>query len=160
MRKALAVVLAVLLAAVTGTTLYAAEEEPLFDVEAGTEHLQNGNKLIAARNYDAAIEEYEEAVSAAPSAEAYYRLGYAYYLKGRSGDEDARQLAIENFEMAYDMDPNFSPNVYGPAEVMEAPQAGQGAVDSPAAVAPPSAMEPAPPAAPAPSPAVPPQQGQ
>lgn len=168
MRKVLAVIFAVLLAAFTWTTLFAADEEPLFDTEAAAEHLASGNKLIAKRNYDAAIEEYEEAVSSAPSAEAYYRLGYAYYLKGRAGDEDARQMAMENFEMAYDMDPNFSPNVLGTGEVMEAPQSGMTGIESPAAAAPASALEPAPavPAAPASQqpaaeqPAAVPQQGQ
>lgn len=153
MRKVLAVIFAALLAISGMATLSAAEEE-LFDTKAATEHMENGTKLLRAKNYDAAIEEFEEAVSSAPSAEAHYRLGYAYYLKGKSGDEDSRQKAMENFEMAYDIDPNFSPNVYGPAEVMEAPQ--QGAVlDTPAAAAPAGALQPGAMAPPPPAPASP-----
>lgn len=150
MRNALAVIFAALLALGGMMTLSAAEEE-LFDIKAAAEHLAKGVKLLGAKNYDAAIDELEEAVSAAPSAEAFYRLGYAYYMKGKSGDEDSRQRAIENFEQAYDLDPNYSPNYYGPAEVIEAP--AQGALESPAAAAPASKLEPGtaapPPAAPA-----------
>ena len=155
MRNALAVIFAALLAVGSIVALSAAEEE-LFDVKAAAEHMEKGIKLTAARNYDAAIEELEEAVSTAPSAEAYYRLGYAYYMKGKTGDEDSRQRAIENFEQAYDMDPNFSPNVYGSGKVIEAP--GQGALETPAAAAPASTLEPGA-AAPAPAaPAAPPAQ--
>jgi tetratricopeptide (TPR) repeat protein len=157
MRNVLAVIFVALLAAGSMATLSAAEEE-LFDVKAAAEHLANGIKLIAAKNYDGAIEELEDAVSAAPSAEAYYRLGYAYYMKGKAGDEGSRQRAMECFEQAYDLDPNFSPNVYGAPEVIEAPD--QGAIDSPAAAAPASALQPgaAAPAPAAPAPAAPPAQ--
>lgn len=122
-----------------GAGTFAAAEEELFDTTAAAEHMAKGVKLLGARNYDAAIEELEEAVSAAPSAEAHYLLGYAYYMKGKAGDEDARQQAAENFEQAYEIDPNFSPNKVGPGTVIEAPQAapeGQTPAEAPPATAP------------------------
>jgi tetratricopeptide (TPR) repeat protein len=141
MRSVLTVIFAALLTVGGVATLSVAEEE-LFDSKAAQEHLEKGIALLGARNYDGAIEEFEEAVSAAPSAEAYYRLGYAYYMKGKSGDEDSRQKSIESFEQAYDIDPNYSPNPVGPAEVIEAPRTGQEDLETPAAAAPAGALAP------------------
>jgi tetratricopeptide (TPR) repeat protein len=145
MRNRLAVIFAVLVLFSAMTALsFAAEEEELFDTQTATEHIEKGLKLLRAKNIDAAIEELEAAVSAAPSAEAYYYLGYAYYLKGKSGDEDSRQKAAENFEEAYDLDPNFSPNKVGPGTVIEAPPALQQGESATAEPAQPPAPEPAP----------------
>jgi tetratricopeptide (TPR) repeat protein len=122
-------------------TTYSAGEEELFDTQTATAQIERGVKLLGARNYTAAIEAFEEAVSAAPSAEAHYLLGYAYYMKGKTGDGDSRQKSMENFEQAYLLDPNFSPSKIGPAEIMEVPQSGHPAAETPAAAAPASALE-------------------
>lgn len=89
-------------------------EEP-FDTTAATKHVGQGISLLHAKKYDAAIKEFEEAASINPDAEAYYYLGYSYYLKGRHGDEESRQKSRENFSKAYEIDPNFSPTRYKPA---------------------------------------------
>jgi tetratricopeptide (TPR) repeat protein len=162
MRKVLAVMCMVMLSVSCLAASTFAEDE-LFDTKAATEHMEKGIKLLAAKNYDGAIEELEEAVATAPSAESYYALGYAYYMKGKSGDEESRQMAVENFEQAYDLDPNFSPNKIGTPEVMEAPPSGQGEMESPAAAAPANKLEPgaaAPAQEPAPAPAPAPDPAQ
>jgi tetratricopeptide (TPR) repeat protein len=90
-------------------------EEP-FDTTTASKHVGQGISLLHAKKYDAAIKEFEEAASINPDAEAYYYLGYTYYLKGRNGDEESRQKSRENFSKAYEIDPNFSPTRYKPAE--------------------------------------------
>ncbi len=91
-------------------------EEELFDTKAASEHIEKGITHLKEKNFDAAIAEFEESASISPEAEAYYYLGYAYYLKGRSGDVESRKLSRENFEKAYEIDPNFSPTRYKPPE--------------------------------------------
>ncbi len=91
-------------------------EEELFDTKAAAEHIEKGIAQLKAKNFDAAIAEFEESASISPEAEAYYYLGYAYYLKGRSGDGESRKLSRENFEKAYEIDPSFSPTRYKPPE--------------------------------------------
>lgn len=113
MRKVL--VISIACALLLGAQFSAAEED-LFDSKAAVESLEKGLVQIRTKNIDAAIESLEESVSIAPLAEAYYYLGYAYYLKGRSGDSESRKLSIESFEKAYDLDPSFSPNRYKPTE--------------------------------------------
>jgi len=115
MRKTLVlVVICLLLSAITAV---ASAEEELFDTKAAAVHLEKGLAQLRAKNLDAAIEELEESVSIDPDAEAYYYLGYAYYLKGRSGDAASRKKSIDNFDKAYELDPNFSPNRHKPAEI-------------------------------------------
>ena len=85
-------------------------EEELFDTKAAVQHVQKGIENLRAKKYDAAIAEFEESVSIDPDAEAYYLLGYSYYMKGKTGDAESREKAKENFERAYELNPNFSPN--------------------------------------------------
>ncbi len=134
------------------TAQEAAAQEELFDTASAAEAMERGVHLLGSRNYDGAIDALEESVGIAPTAESLYLLGYAYYMKGRSGDEESRQLAMENFRQAYAMNPNFSPNRFVTPEIMTAPQPPSPAQDAtPAAAAPASALEPGaavPPAAP------------
>jgi len=115
MRKPLILILLVtaVIAAIQMTS-YAADE--LFDTKTAEEHLEKGIAHLKAKQYDAAIEELEESASIYPEAEAFYYLGYAYYMKGRKGDAESRKKAIENFEQAYEIDPNFTPTKYKPEE--------------------------------------------
>jgi tetratricopeptide (TPR) repeat protein len=123
-------------------------EEDLFDTKAAAAHLEKGVHLLKAKKIDAAIQEFEEAVAAAPEAEAYYLLGYAYYIKSKAGDEDARMKAMENFDAAYQINPNFSPSKFKPAEPITVPGSQPSGETSPAAVAPASKLAPAQPATP------------
>jgi tetratricopeptide (TPR) repeat protein len=90
--------------------------EELFDTATATKHLEKGISLLQAKKYDAAIGEFEESAEVNPDAEAYYYLGYTYYLKGRKGDEASRKKSRENFDKAYAINPNFSPSRFKPAE--------------------------------------------
>ncbi len=136
--------------------LTARAAEDLFDSKTATEHIEKGIMKLKAGNYDAAIEEFEEAASIAPDAEAYYYLGYAYYMKGRKATQDgeSRKKSLDYFKNAYEIDPNFTPTRYkvAPPEqqppITSSPSATGEAVPS-AAPAEPAA---APPASPAPSP--------
>jgi tetratricopeptide (TPR) repeat protein len=126
----------------------AAAEEELFDTKAAAAHMEKGVHLLKAKKIDAAIQEFEEAVAAAPEAEAYYLLGYAYYVKSKTGDEDALQKSIENFDMTYQINPNFSPSKFKPAEPITVPGGKPSAESAPAAAAPASTPSAAAPAAP------------
>lgn len=95
----------------------AAAEEELFDTQTAAAFLEKGLASLRQRNYDAAISAFEDAVSAAPDADAYYLLGYAFYLKGKTGDAESRKKAAENFSQAYQINPNFSPNKFKPEEL-------------------------------------------
>ncbi len=129
-------------------------EEELFDTKTAAEHIEKGIAQLKAKNFDGAIAEFEESASISPEAEAYYFLGYAYYLKGRSGDGESRKLSRENFEKAYEIDPNYSPTRYKPAEPVPA-KPGQREPEQGAGQAPAGAQQQAAPAAPAPRPATP-----
>ena len=118
-------VLTLVLTAILGIisiSAFAADE--LFDAKTAEKHIEQGIAFLKAKNFDAAINEFEESSVILPDAEAYYYLGYAYYLKGRSGDTESRKLSLENFEQAYEIDPNFSPTRFKPveAEMMGTPQ--------------------------------------
>ncbi len=127
-------------------------EEELFDTKAAAQHVEQGIAFLKAKNFDAAIEEFDEAASISPEAEAYYYLGYAYYLKGRGGDGESRKLSRESFEKAYEIDPNFTPRHAVPAEAAVMPSATeQPAPSAPASV--PAASNAAAPAAPPAQPA-------
>lgn len=136
-------------------------EEELFDTKTAVANMEKGVKLLKAKKFDEAIAVLEEAVAAAPNAEAHYLLGYAYYMKGKAGDADSKQKAIENFEEAYQINPNFTPSRFKP-ETIVAPGAQQGGESSLTSAAPASKLEPgaaapapAAPAPPAPAPAAP-----
>jgi tetratricopeptide (TPR) repeat protein len=113
MNRLLVLVLTIILSIIS-TSGYAAEE--LFDTKTAEKHIEQGIAYLKAKNFDAAISEFDEASVILPDAEAYYFLGYAYYLKGRSGDADSRKKSMESFEKAYEIDPNFSPTRFKPAE--------------------------------------------
>jgi len=168
MRAKIACILMVMVVIAIAPAGWAAEkEEPLFDTKAAAAGLEKGLSLVKSKKYDAAIAAFEEAAATSPDveAEAYYYAGYAYYLKSKSGDEDSRQKSVEFFDRAYEINPNFSPNKFKPAEPMPGAAAKQGGDVTPAAVAPASALAvppvnqapatpaaPAEPAAPAPQP--------
>jgi tetratricopeptide (TPR) repeat protein len=88
----------------------AGAEEDLFDTAAATAHIDKGMTDLKNKDYDSAIKELEEAVSIDPDAEAYYYLGYAYYMKGKTGDEASRKKSLEAFEKVYELDPSFTPS--------------------------------------------------
>jgi tetratricopeptide (TPR) repeat protein len=98
---------------------HAAEE--LFDTKAAVQHMEQGIAFLKSGNYDSAVEEFEESAAISPDAEAFYYLGYAYYQKSRKGDADSRSKSRENFEKAYEIDPNFSPTRFKPSEPAPAP---------------------------------------
>lgn len=102
------------LALIVATSAFAADD--LFDTATASKHIDQGLALLKAKKFDRAINEFEEAATINPDAEAYYYLGYAYYLKGRSGDEASRKKSRENFAKAYEIDPNFSPTRLKPTE--------------------------------------------
>jgi tetratricopeptide (TPR) repeat protein len=137
MRGTIALVLIAVLTLAVAPALRAAEEE-LFDTKGAAASLEKGISLLKAKKYDAAIAVFEEAAATSPDveAEAYYYAGYAYYLKGKAGDEESRQKAIEYFDTVYELNPNFSPNKFKPAEPLPGPAARQGGDVTPAAAAP------------------------
>jgi tetratricopeptide (TPR) repeat protein len=107
---------------------YPADE--LFDTATASKHIERGISFLKVKDFDAAIQEFDESATIAPEAEAYYYLGYAYYMKSRKVDGESRRMSLDNFEKAYEIDPNFSPTRYQPSE--PAPQ--QTAAPSPASV--------------------------
>lgn len=113
MKKA-AIMIAVVFA-VSATVVIASEDA--FDTKAAAIHMEKGISFLKSKKYDEAISEFDKAATILPEAEPYYFLGYAYYLKGRTGDEDSRKKAMENFEKAYELDPNYTPSrpLPGPA---------------------------------------------
>lgn len=115
MKKASILLVALISFIMTNAALGHAEEE-LFDNKAATQHLNQGIAYLDAKNFDAAIREFKASAEINPDAEAYYYLGYAYYLKGRKGNVDNRNKSRENFERAYAIDPNFSPSRFKPTE--------------------------------------------
>ena len=116
------VLMIVLLIGLGSAPLAVRAEEELFDTKAAVQHLEQGIALLNAKDYDAAIAEFDESAAISPEAEAYYYLGYAYYLKGRKGDGENRDLSRENFEKAYEIDPNFTPTRTKPAEAAPSAQ--------------------------------------
>lgn len=90
------------------TSAFSADE--LFDTKTAAKHTEKGIEHLKEKDLDAAIKEFEESVAINPDAEAYYFLGYTYYLKGKTGDGESRKRSKENFEKAYELNPNFSPS--------------------------------------------------
>jgi tetratricopeptide (TPR) repeat protein len=86
--------------------------DELFDTAAASKHLEQGISFLKAKDFDAAIREFDKSTVIAPEAEAYYYLGYAYYMKSKNGDGESRKQSLENFGKAYEIDPNFSPTRY------------------------------------------------
>lgn len=157
MRGKIALVLIAVLTLAAAPALRAAEEE-LFDTKAAAASIEKGLSLMKAKKYDAAIAVFEEAAATSPDVEveAYYYAGYAYYMKGKSGDEESRQKSIDYFDTVYELDPNFSPNKFKPAEPLPGPAAQTGGAATPAAVAAPGTLaipqaQPAPAEPPAPA---------
>lgn len=150
MRRTISLILLVSLVAAVVPVLASAEEE-LFDSKAAAAGIEKGIKLIKSKQYDAAVEAFEEAAATSPDieAEALYYAGYASYLKSKSGDEDARQRSIEYFDRAYEINPNFSPTKFKPTESMPGPGGAPAGKSTPAAAAPASTLAVPPPAAPA-----------
>ncbi len=124
-------------------TAHSAEE--LFDAKEAADHIEKGIAYLKAKNYDAAINEFEESASISPEAEAYYYLGYAHYMKGRTQDGEDRKKSLENFNNAYEIDPNFTPSRYKPPETIETAKPQQKEMTAPTgtqpAVPPTSAAE-------------------
>jgi tetratricopeptide (TPR) repeat protein len=118
--------------------------EEVFDTATASRHLEQGISHLKAKDFDAAITEFDESAAISPEAEAYYYLGYAYYMKSRKSDGEDRKKALENFDRAYEIDPNFSPTRFKPSE--PAPQQ----TTTPARVAEPVAPQPAAPQTPTP----------
>jgi tetratricopeptide (TPR) repeat protein len=137
MRGTIASVLVVMLLFIVSPALSAAEEE-LFDTKAAAAGIEKGLSLIKQKKYDAAVEAFDNAAATAPDieAEALYYAGYACYLKSRSGDEDARQRSVEYFDRVYEINPNFSPNKFKPAEPLPGPAAKKDGNVMPAAAVP------------------------
>jgi len=106
---------------------FAADE--VFDTAASSKHLEQGISYLKAKDFDAAITEFDESASISPEAEAFYYLGYAYYMKGKTSNGDNRQKSLEYFEQAYDLDPSFTPTRFKPSE----PAPRQAAAPPPAA---------------------------
>ena len=86
--------------------------EELFDTATASIHMEQGISCLKAKDFDAAINAFDESAGIAPEAEAFYYLGYAYYMKSRKVDGESRNLSLENFKKAYEIDPNFSPTRY------------------------------------------------
>jgi tetratricopeptide (TPR) repeat protein len=106
------------LVATFATPVFSAEE--LFDTATATKHIEQGITQLKAKKYDAAVKEFEESAVINPDAEAYYYLGYTYYLKGRSGEEESRKKSREYFDKAYEIEPNFSPFRFKSADAAQA----------------------------------------
>ncbi len=113
-------VMLVVSAALVSGARFACAQEDLFDTKSAAAHVEKGIDSLKEKKYDAAIKELEEAVSINPDAEAYYYLGYAYYMKGRKGDVESRNRSIESFDKAYELDPNFTPSRFRPPEAVTA----------------------------------------
>ena len=120
MKKASILFVALILFMITNPPIGSAQQE-LFDTKASTQHLDKGISYLNAKNFDAAIREFEASADINPDAVAYYYLGYAYYLKSRTSDGENRNKSRENFERAYEIDPNFSPSRIKPVTQPEQP---------------------------------------
>ncbi len=142
------IVVFVLIIALGLVPLAAHAAEELFDTKASADHIEKGIAHLKAKDYDAAISEFEESASISPEAEAYYYLGYAYYMKSRTQDGENRKKSLEYFKNAYDIDPNFTPSRYKVATPEQLPQGTASAAPGEAT---PSAAPAEQPAAPAPA---------
>ncbi len=111
--RLLIVVLMILMSMVAAPAFPADE---LFDTATASKHIERGISFLKAKDFDAAIKEFDESATIAPEAEAYYYLGYAYYMKSRKMGGESRRMSRDSFEKAYEIDPNFTPARYQPPE--------------------------------------------
>jgi len=123
-----------IMACMVAAPAYPADE--LFDTATASKHIDQGISFLKAKDFDAAIKEFDEAATIAPEAEAYYYLGYAYYMKGKKGDGENRKMSLDYFDKAYGIDPNFSPTRYQPSEPAPPRTATPPAAAAPAATQP------------------------
>ncbi len=137
------------LACMVATPALPAEE--LFDTATATKHMEQGIAFLKAKKYDAAVGEFEESAEVNPDAEAYYYLGYTYYLKGRKGDDASRKKSRENFDKAYEINPNFSPSRFKPTEPAPAKETMQKQEPAETPTTPAQPAEPAAPQSPQPT---------
>jgi len=126
--------------------------EELFDTATATKHMEQGIAFLKAKKYDAAVGEFEESAAVNPDAEAYYYLGYTYYLKGRKGDDASRKIFLVKLEKAYEINPNFSPSRFKPTEPAPAKETMQKQEPEEAQAPPAQPTEPAAPQSPQPAP--------
>ncbi|MFA5073295.1 MAG: hypothetical protein WC539_05300 [Nitrospirota bacterium] len=119
-----------------GAAVPAFSAEELFDTEASSKHISEGRALLHQKKFDAAIQQFEAASEINPNAESFFYAGYAYYLKGRNGNEESLKKSRENFDKAYELDPGFSPLRTPAAEPM------QGRENAPASQKPPQTIAP------------------
>lgn len=133
--RSLIVVIMIMLSMLAAPAFSADE---LFDTATASKHIERGISFLKAKDFDAAIKEFDESVTIAPEAEAYYYLGYAYYMKSRKTDGESRRMSRDSFEKAYEIDPNFTPARYQPSE----PAPPQTAAPSPATAPQPAAQQP------------------
>ncbi len=153
----LSVALIILAALGAVSPLSGRAEDELFDTQAARQHIDKGLTDLKAKSYNAAIKEFEQAAEMDPQAEAYYYLGYTYYLKAKYGQDtvESRKKSRENFDKAYEIDPGFSPTRLKQME--PAPPSGeQQSVKSSGTSSAPAPQEPE--AASAPSPTASPDQ--
>jgi tetratricopeptide (TPR) repeat protein len=101
--------LVMVLTVFTFQTGLSAAEEDVFDTKAASALYEKGLNHLNNKKLDEAVTAFEDSLSIAPDARTYYFLGYAYYLKGKSGDDESRKKSIESFEQAYELDPSFTP---------------------------------------------------
>jgi len=87
--------------------------DELFDTATASKHIERGISFLKAKDFDAAIKEFDESVTIAPEAEAYYYLGYAYYMKSRKTDGESRRMSRDSFEKAYEIDQLATPCTRG-----------------------------------------------
>ncbi len=117
MKKNKLTVLCVFAAMLVVAPVLSHSEEELFDTKAAMQHTEKGIAHLKAKNYDAAAKEFEESSTIYPDAEAFYYLGYAYYMKGKiRNDGESRKKSMENFQRAYELNPNFTPTRFKPEE--------------------------------------------
>jgi len=93
-------------------------QDELFDTKTAGTHVEKGLALLKEKKYDDAIAEFEEAADIYPAAESYYYLGYTFYLKGKKNDAASMKKSRENFDKAYELDPNFAPGKTRPVETI------------------------------------------
>ena len=117
MRNSKLTALCVLTVALMLVPVLSHSEEELFDTKAAAQHTEKGITHLKGKNYDAAIKEFEESSAIYPDAEAFYYMGYAYYMKGKiNNDSESRKRSAENFDKAYELNPNFTPSRFKPEE--------------------------------------------
>jgi tetratricopeptide (TPR) repeat protein len=107
--------------------------EELFDSSTASKHMEQGVMCLKEKDFDAAIREFDALAAISPEADAFYYLGYAYYMKGKKGDGDARIKSLENFDKAFEIDPSFSPTRYKPPETAAQMLSGATSTEAPAA---------------------------